>query len=104
MKRSHLIPPVLMGAMMGAMGLMMYHGQMTGTGTVTGAGLGFVLAHLAVAALVFLAAALGLKNKLPVLHKLAAHHPGLRHIAIMITAALMTALTIHLIHGGPTWT
>ena len=102
MKRSHLIPPVLMGAMMGAMGLMIFHGQMTGT--MTGAGLGFVLAHLAVAALVFLAAALGLKNKLPVLHKLAAHRPGLRHIAIMIAAALMTALTIHLIHGGPTWT
>ncbi len=102
MKLSHMIPPVLMGAMMGTMGIMILHAELTGTGS--GIGVGFVLAHVAVAGLIVLATLTGLKSRLPVLQKIAAHRPTLRHIAIMVAVGIATALSIHLIHGGPTWT
>ena len=97
-----LIMPVLMGTMMGAMGLAMLHGQLTGTGS--NAGLTFVLAHVAVIGAGAGLAFFGLHRRFPALTRVMSHRPSARHISIMLAAALLTAALIHLTHGGPTWT
>jgi high-affinity Fe2+/Pb2+ permease len=94
--------PALMGVMMGAMGLWMLHGAMTGQGMASGAV--FVLSHVAVVIVALAAIALGLHRRLPWLGRVAAHRPSVRHFAVMLTVALFTAGVIHLGHGGPSWT
>lgn len=97
--------PMGMGAMMGAMGLWMLHQAQTGTSMVGGAV--FVLAHVAVLAVVVAAALLvrrGLGGKRIQALARIRHRPSLAHVAVMLGTALITALLIHLIHGGPTWT
>lgn len=97
------ILPILMGAMMGVMGLAMLHGALTGQGSATQAGLGFILAHVAVIAAVAGAIGFGLHRRFTWLGRLAKHRPSARHFAIMALAALATAAVIHLVHGGPSW-
>ena len=94
--------PIGMGTMMGAMALMMLHGILTGDGGVSG--VLFVLAHVAVIILAALAVALGLHRRWPVLARILAHRPSLRHVGLMLAVALATAGIIHLVHGAPTWT
>lgn len=99
------IAPILTGAAMGAMALWMLHGALTGDGGGPGAGLAFVLAHLAGAALVMMGAAFGLHRHMPGLARLLRHRPTGRHLALMTASAMVTAGLIHLVHGGPAaWT
>ena len=95
MKRSRYIP-VMMGALMAPMMLIMLHDDlMSGDGTGLSFKLaGFVLAHLAViAGLALLAGRILLSRRL--------HIPSLRHMAMMLVGMLLSAGCIHLvIHGG----
>lgn len=97
--------PLGMGVMMGAMGLWMLHQAQTGTSMI--GGVAFVLAHVAVLAAVAIAALLvrrGLGGQTAQTIARVRHRPSVAHLAVMLTTALITALLIHLIHGGPTWT
>lgn len=94
--------PAIMGAAMGAMMLWMLHGLLTGSGVTGLALIVFVGAHFAVA-LILIGAAVFTARLSPrtkaMIDKL--HRPTLRHVGIMLTAALITATAIHLtIHGG----
>lgn len=93
--------PIGMGFVMGAMALMIVHGILTGDGGASG--VLFVLAHAAVIALAALGVGLGLHRRWPVLARILAHRPTLRHVGLMLVIALATAGIIHLIHGAPTW-
>ncbi|MCK0149707.1 hypothetical protein MWU54_06710 [Marivita sp. S6314] len=94
--------PLGMGLMMGAMGMWMLHGALTGDGGMPGAI--FILAHVAVVGLGALAAAFGLHRRWPALRRIRLHRPSLRHAGVMLAVALGTAMVIHVIHGGPPWT
>ncbi|WP_439122345.1 hypothetical protein [Marivita sp.] len=100
--RPKVIIPVGMGIMMGAMALMMIHGVLTGNGGASG--VLFVLAHVAVIGLAAVGVAFGLHRRWPVLARVLAHRPTLRHVGLMLAVALATAGIIHLVHGAPTWT
>lgn len=102
MTARHLAVPGLMGVAMGVMTLWMLHGVLTGEGV--GPGLAFFFAHAAVIAAAGLLAAAGLHRKVPALARMLQHRPSARHMGAMVCAAFVTALTLHLIHGGPTWT
>ena len=97
--------PMGMGAMMGTMALWMLHQAQSGTSML--GGVAFVLAHVAAVAIVVVAALLvkrGLGGKTMQRVARIRHRPSLAHVAVMLGTALITALVIHLIHGGPTWT
>ena len=93
--------PILMGLVMGPVMLWMLHGFLLGDGNSALAAIIFVLAHLGVAAVVFVAAFLAarfaprLRARLSLLHR-----PSLRHIGTMLGSAAGAALLIHfVIHG-----
>lgn len=95
----HTTMPIAMGAMMGLMILWMMHGQMTGQGAPVA--WGFVLAHVAVIAVVLGGVAMGLHRRFPRLAGVLRHRPSGRHVALMLGSAVATAFVIHLLHGGP---
>ncbi len=94
--------PIAMGLVMGPMMLWMLHGMLTGDGPAGLALLAFVGAHIVVASVVLItglfAASLSpsLRARLDRLHR-----PSLRHVGLMLGAALTMALIVHLVvHGG----
>lgn len=97
--------PIGMGMMMGAMGLWMFHNAQTGDADSSAIGAAvFVLAHVVVVAVALLAAVLVRKGRAPWAVRFVRHRPSLGHLGVMLGTALLTALVIHLVHGGPTWT
>ena len=99
------ILPVAMGALMGPMLLMMLHGQLTGAGDGGFALIAFVLAHVAVAAVVLLGVLFAARLS-PVwrarLDRL--HRPSWRHVGIMAGCAFISGAIVHFyIHGGASW-
>ena len=95
--------PVVMGCGMGLMMLWMAHGALAGDGGWgAGALLVFVVAHVAVAAILVAGAVFaarlspGMRNRLTRLHR-----PSRRHLVVMLGSAAGSAALAHLIvHGG----
>ncbi|AKS45106.1 hypothetical protein SAMN05444287_0194 [Octadecabacter temperatus] len=95
--------PIVMGGLMGLMMMWMLHSALTGDGTLgAGALIAFVAAHVVFAAVVIggalFAARLSPRAR-QFMDRL--HRPSLRHIGVMMAAALSVAGLVHLVvHGG----
>ncbi len=95
--------PILMGGAMGAMLMLMLHGVITGEADLSAfAVIAFVAAHLLILALALAILFLGARRFPRLAHRIKAmHRPSLRQFALMLCFAILSALIIHLIHGGP---
>ena len=93
--------PIGIGAMMGAAMLWMVHERLS-AGEMGGAGLAFVLTHVAIIGLALGAAGFGLGRRHGWIARLARHRPSIRHVGLMLLGALGMALVIHLTLSGAT--
>jgi len=95
--------PMIMGAVMAPMMLLMLHGQLTAeTSATTWAAILFIGAHVALA-LAALALALFAARLSPALRQqlLRLHRPSLGHVGQMLAGMVLSAASLHLIiHGG----
>ena len=101
--RLHNMMPVVMGVGMGAMMLWMLHNNLpSGSAPGWAAAAVFVGAHVALAALVGIAAVFTARLSPRVQSMLARlHRPSIRNMAIMLGYAVLTIVAAHLIiHGG----
>lgn len=95
--------PLIMGAAMGGMMVMMLHSVVTGQSSVTlSAALLFIGAHVLVGVVALAIAVFGI-TRFPRLAQIASrwHRPSPRHVLIMLASASLTVLLVHLMHGAP---
>ncbi len=103
MRTSKHKKPIIMGGLMGLMMMWMLHSALTGEGTIgTGALIAFVVAHVVVAAIAIgmavFATRLSPRIKARFEHL---HRPSLRHVGVMLAAALIVSGIVHLaVHKG----
>ena len=103
MRISNHMKPIVMGGLMGLMMMWMLHGALTGDGALgAGALIAFVAAHVVLVAIAIgvavFAARLSPRAKARI-DRL--HRPSLRHVTVMLAAALIVSGVVHLVvHGG----